>query len=87
VGRFLKNGQIFDQSERVAFPLNGVITGWRLGIPFLGKGDSATLFIPSKLAYGMQGIPGAMPPDAILMFDVTLLEVKKTYDPQTRTCK
>jgi FKBP-type peptidyl-prolyl cis-trans isomerase FkpA len=86
-GKFLKTGRIFDKSDRIAFPLNGVIAGWKFGIPLLGKGDSATLFIPSRLAYGPQGYPGAIPPDAVLMFNVTLLDVKKNFDPQTRTCK
>lgn len=86
-GRFLKTGEIFDKADRIAFPLNGVIAGWKLGIPLLGKGDSATLFIPSKLAYGPQGYPGAIPPDAVLIFNVTLLDVKKEFDQQTRSCK
>jgi FKBP-type peptidyl-prolyl cis-trans isomerase FkpA len=86
-GRFMKTGQIFDQAERIAFPLTGVIAGWKLGIPLLGVGDSATLFVPSKLAYGPQGYPGAIPPDAVLIFDVTLLDVKKEFDQATRTCK
>ena len=86
-GTFLKTGEVFDQAERIAFPLNGVIAGWKLGIPMLGKGDSATFFIPSKLAYGPQGYPGAIPPDAILIFKVTLLDVKKEFDQASRTCK
>jgi FKBP-type peptidyl-prolyl cis-trans isomerase len=86
-GRFLKTGEIFDKSDRIAFPLNGVIAGWKLGIPLLGKGDSATLFIPSKLAYGPQGYAGAIPPDAVLIFNVTLLDVKKEFDQQARSCK
>jgi FKBP-type peptidyl-prolyl cis-trans isomerase FkpA len=86
-GRFLKTGQVFDKADRIAFPLVGVIAGWKLGIPLLGKGDSATLFIPSKLAYGPQGYAGAIPPDAILIFNVTLLDIKKTFDQQTRSCK
>lgn len=86
-GRFMKTGEIFDQSEKISFPLNGVIQGWKLGIPMLGKGDSGTFYIPSKLAYGAQGYPGAIPPDAILIFDVTLLDVKSEFDQATRTCK
>ena len=86
-GRFLQTGQVFDKAERIAFPLNGVIAGWRLGIPMLGVGDSATLLIPSKLAYGPQGYPGAIPPDAILVFNVTLIDVKKEFDRESRTCK
>lgn len=86
-GTFLKTGEVFDQADRIAFPLNGVITGWKLGIPLLGKGDSGTFYIPSKLAYGPQGYPGAIPPDAILIFNVTLLDVKDEFDQATRTCK
>jgi FKBP-type peptidyl-prolyl cis-trans isomerase len=86
-GTFLKTGEVFDQAERIAFPLNGVIAGWKLGIPMLGKGDSATFFIPSKLAYGPQGYPGAIPPNAILIFNVTLLDVKDQFDQATRSCK
>lgn len=86
-GTFLETGEVFDQAEKIAFPLNGVITGWKLGIPMLGKGDSATFYIPSKLAYGPQGYPGAIPPDAILIFNVTLLDVKDEFDQASRTCK
>ena len=86
-GRFMKTGEVFDESEKISFPLNGVIAGWKLGIPMLGKGDSGTFYIPSKLAYGPQGYPGAIPPDAILIFDVTLLDVKSEFDQSTRTCK
>lgn len=86
-GRFLETGEVFDQAESIAFPLTGVIAGWKLGIPMLGKGDSATFYIPSKLAYGPQGYAGAIPPDAILIFDVTLLDVKDEFDQATRTCK
>jgi FKBP-type peptidyl-prolyl cis-trans isomerase len=86
-GRFLKTGEVFDQADRVSFPLNRVIAGWKLGIPMLGKGDSATFYVPSKLAYGPQGWAGAIPPDAILIFDVTLLDVKKEYDQATQSCK
>ena len=86
-GRFLTTGEEFDKSEKIAFPLNGVIQGWKLGIPMLGKGDSGTFYIPSKLAYGPQGYPGAIPKDAILIFNVTLLDVKDEFDQATRTCK
>ena len=86
-GRFLKTGEVFDQAEKISFPLNGVIAGWKLGIPMLGKGDSGTFYIPSKLAYGPQGYPGAIPPDAILIFNVTLLDVKDEFDQASRSCK
>lgn len=85
-GTFLKDGKPFDKAERVAFPLTGVIEGWRQGIPLLGVGDSATLFIVSELGYGPRGYPGAIPPDAVLMFNVTLLGVNNAYDRENRVC-
>lgn len=85
-GTFLTTGKTFDQNEKIAFPLANVIRGWQLGIPKLGIGDSATFYIPSTLAYGPQGMRGGIPPDAILMFDVTLITVG-TFDEKTRSCK
>jgi FKBP-type peptidyl-prolyl cis-trans isomerase FkpA len=67
--------------------LNEVIPGWRLSIPMLAKGDSGTFFIPSNLAYGPQGYPGSIPPDAILMFNVKLLDFNNQVDQATRRCK
>ena len=86
-GKFLKDGKVFDESEKTSFPLNGVIPGWQLAIPLLGVGDSATFYIPSGLAYGSRGYPGFIPPDAILIFDVELLGFGGQFDDATRTCK
>jgi len=86
VGKMMKDGSIFDKNDKLSFPLEGVIRGWQYGIPLMGVGDSMTLYIPSSLAYGSQGIPGAIPPDAILVFDVRLLGTG-VFDPATRTCK
>jgi FKBP-type peptidyl-prolyl cis-trans isomerase len=86
-GSLLEDGRVFDQNKDLTFPLPGVIEGWRVGIPLIGVGDSATLYIPSHMAYGPQGVPGAIPPDAVLIFDVKLLGTGQTYDPQTRRCK
>jgi FKBP-type peptidyl-prolyl cis-trans isomerase FkpA len=86
-GKFMQDGQVFDQNDKIAFPLNAVIRGWQLGIPLLGIGDVATLYIPSGLAYGPQGYPGAIPPDAILIFDVELIGFGSTFDQATGACK
>jgi len=85
VGRFLESGEIFDQNEKLSFPLQQVIAGWQIGIPKLGIGDSATFFIPSGLAYGPRG-RRTIPPNSILVFDVTLLDILE-YDAATRSCK
>ncbi|MFZ6011823.1 MAG: FKBP-type peptidyl-prolyl cis-trans isomerase [Bacteroidota bacterium] len=86
-GKFMKNGRVFDQNEKISYPLAQFIQGWKIGITKLGKGDSASLFVPSRIAYGAQGYPGAIPPDAILIFDVKLLDFKNEYDEHTKTCK
>jgi len=69
-------GEIFDSSATgIQFPLSGVIEGWVLGIPQFRTGGSGSLLIPSALAYGTRGIPGSIPPNSVLVFDVNLLEV------------
>jgi FKBP-type peptidyl-prolyl cis-trans isomerase FkpA len=52
-----------------------VIRGWDEGIALLKEGTKATLYIPSTLGYGEMGAQGVIPPNAILKFDVELVEV------------
>lgn len=74
-GYFLDD-EIFDGSnaQGITFNLNNVIEGWRLGIPYFREGGSGKLLIPSALAYGPSG-SGSIPPNAVLVFDIELLEV------------
>lgn len=80
IGKLL-NGQVFDSSvqrgEPATFPLNRVIPGWTEGVQLMKEGSRYTFFIPSDLAYGPQGIPGAIPPHSTLIFDVELIKVNK----------
>ena len=77
----LINGQVFDSSvnrgEPATFPLNRVIPGWTEGVQLMKEGAKYTFFIPSDLAYGPQGVPGAIPPHSTLIFDVELIKVMK----------
>ena len=76
------DGSVFDDSYKrgapIEFPIGqgNVIPGWDEGIMLLNKGDKARFVIPSKLAYGEQGAGGVIPPNATLVFDVELMEVK-----------
>jgi FKBP-type peptidyl-prolyl cis-trans isomerase len=85
-GSLLSDGTVFDQQPKMAFPLSRVIEGWQVAIPLLSIGDSATFYIPSGLAYGPEGSRGAIPPDAILIFDVKLLGFGNGFDPSTGAC-
>jgi FKBP-type peptidyl-prolyl cis-trans isomerase len=78
----LSNGQVFDSSytrkEPIDFTLGigQVIAGWDEGIQLLKVGDKARLVIPSNLAYGSRGAGNVIPPNATLIFDVELMDVK-----------
>ena len=75
----LADGKEFDSSygrgQPTTFPLNRVIPCWTEGVQLIKSGGKAKLICPSKLAYGSQGVPGTIPPDATLIFEVELLEI------------
>ena len=79
---YLTNGQKFDSSfdrdQPIEFPIGSgkVIPGWDEGIMLLNVGTRAKLIIPPELGYGRAGAGGVIPPNATLIFDVELLEVK-----------
>lgn len=78
----LADGTVFDSSYKrnspIDFPIGvgQVIPGWDEGIALLKVGDKARLVIPSHLGYGSAGAGGVIPPDATLVFDVELMDVK-----------
>ena len=78
----LLDGTVFDSSYKRKQPIDfaigvgQVIAGWDEGIQLLNVGDKARLVIPSNLAYGQAGAGGVIPPDATLIFDVELMDVK-----------
>jgi len=85
-GLLMSTGQKFDEGKNTSFPLIGVIDGWKIGIPLLHEGDSATLYIPSGLAYGYYGYPPEIPSNANLIFNVGVHKVGKTYKTSDRSC-
>jgi FKBP-type peptidyl-prolyl cis-trans isomerase len=78
----LENGQVFDSSYKRKQPIDfqlgvgQVIEGWDEGVALLKVGDKARFVIPSYLGYGSRGAGGVIPPDATLVFDVELMDVK-----------
>ncbi len=76
----LLDGTEFDSSykrgETIVFPLNNLIPAWIEGLQLIGTGGKIKLFAPSKLAYGERGAGGLIPPNATLIFDVELIDIK-----------
>lgn len=78
----LENGQKFDSSVDRGQPftftigVGQVIKGWDEGVMSMKVGGKRKLIIPAKIGYGASGSPPAIPPNATLLFDVELLEVK-----------
>ena len=74
----LKNGKVFDASRGRPFQFKigrrEVIAGWEIGIPGMKEGGKRILTIPPEKAYGKQGAPPTIPPNATLTFEVTLLK-------------
>lgn len=82
-GTVMATGKEFDSSakhgnEPIAFALGmgQVIAGWDQGLTMLNKGSKAILLIPSPLAYGPRGAGADIPANAVLRFEVELVDFK-----------
>ncbi len=79
----LDNGTVFDASANHGQPFSftlgvgQVIPGWDQGVAGMKEGGKRKLVIPSDLAYGANGIPGVIPANATLTFEVELVKVTK----------
>ncbi|HEY7529217.1 MAG TPA: FKBP-type peptidyl-prolyl cis-trans isomerase [Gemmatimonadota bacterium] len=67
-----------DRNQPFEFPVGGnrVIKGWDEGVAGMKEGGVRRLVIPPDLGYGSQGAGAVIPPDATLIFEVELLEVR-----------
>jgi len=78
----LTNGQKFDSSRDRGQPfqfrlgLGQVIRGWDEGVARMSKGERSTLTISPDYGYGASGAGGVIPPNATLIFDVELIDMK-----------
>jgi FKBP-type peptidyl-prolyl cis-trans isomerase FkpA len=78
---WLTSGKKFDSSVGgkpfdLRLGAGDVIKGWDEGIPGMKAGGKRQLRIPPDLAYGARGYPGAIPPNATLIFDVQLVAIQ-----------
>ncbi len=77
----LLNGTEFDSSARhggpAEFPVKGVIPGWTEALQKMHVGDKWQLFVPSKLAYGMNPPGPPIEAGSMLVFDIELLDIVK----------
>ena len=75
----LMDGSEFDNSVRrgspLEFPVTAVIEGWQDLLLEMKVGEKVKAWIPSALAYGETGVPPTIPPNALLVFEVELLQV------------
>ncbi|MBI3726510.1 FKBP-type peptidyl-prolyl cis-trans isomerase [bacterium] len=77
----LLDGTVFDSSykrgEPLTFGVSEVIRGWTEGLQLMETGSTFMLYIPSDMAYGENPPPGVIGPNAVLVFKVELIEIKK----------
>lgn len=72
---YLLDGREFDDSEGEvrSFPLQGLIIGWQIALPFFKRGERATIIVPSRYGYGNEQ-NGIIPPNSVIAFDIELVD-------------
>ena len=70
----LRDGTIFDANEQTPMPVGGVVPGFSEALQLMQKGGEYRIWIPSDLAYGEASPGEQVPPNSLLIFDVTLLD-------------
>ena len=76
----LVNGDSFDSSAKQGGPAplpvsGGMIPGWSEGMQLMKQGSKYRFWMPPQLAFGERGAGGKIPPNAVTIFDVTLIAI------------
>lgn len=77
--KLLKENKIVESSSNAPTKFDGRklkdhILGWQIGLQLISKGGHIIMYIPANLAFGKEGVPGIIPPNAILICDVKLID-------------
>lgn len=83
-GTLKEGGNVFDSSfergEPIGFPLDGVIVGWQKGVPGMKIGGVRRLTIPAAMGYGERGAGSDIPPNADLVFVISMIDALRYED-------
>lgn len=81
----LRDGTVFDQAQRAPFPVGGVVPGFSEGLKLMNRGATYRFWIPPQLGYGANSPdPAKIPNNALLIFDVDLLDFKSQAEVQAQ---
>jgi FKBP-type peptidyl-prolyl cis-trans isomerase len=76
----LTNGSVFDQNRQTAFPVAGVVSGFGEALIKMQKGGTYRICMPSELGYGAASPTPAIPANAVLRFEISLLDFKTAQE-------
>ncbi len=87
----LLDGKVFDSSRRrgqpATFGLAQVIPGWRQAVSEMKVGGKWRVFVPPEQGYGARGVPPAIGPNQLLIFEIELLEIKEPAEEKEPTAE
>jgi FKBP-type peptidyl-prolyl cis-trans isomerase FkpA len=83
--RLAADGTLVEQTtEPAGVPVSGSIAGFTEALLLMNQGGRYRFWVPARLAYGRRGNPGTVPPNADLVFTLTLLRIGRPAQPQRR---
>jgi FKBP-type peptidyl-prolyl cis-trans isomerase FkpA len=81
----LANGRLVESTPRPeTLPVAGMIAGFTEALLLMNQGGRYRFWVPPMLGYGAQGVPGSVPPDAELVFTLTLNRISRPTPPRIR---